>query len=540
MKISLPGIRRRALIIRADGAEAYDLRRGKGTLEAAFTLDELALFQGYCQSRRSSQFVVLADLVEEEFQFETIPYVIGPTRTQLLARKFEQLYRNMPYRACASIGREVNPAANSRRRDERVLFMALTNQQALNPWLEVMHGERNQVRGVYSPALASSWLGGYAALGGRSVLAVTLNRAGLRQVYLENGQPRFSRLASFQIDQLIAAGPRVAAEIARTQQYLATMRWLRREPGPLEVLIFCPPGVRAAWRTACVNTDRLEFTFTDLSAPAAQLAALPGGLRGTGSDDLFADSLWASGLLQRIPKVNFAPSWTSEHFSLWRWRAAIVTTGAVACAAGIATGAVLYGQAKTIEYQGDSQMASMTRANTQYQSIAKSFPKTLTSPEQLRGAVMALDPLAIRPLGPEPILILISQALVQAPAFALDKIDWLSSANPDAAAGSVAPRAAPAAPRAPTVPATTAAERYEVVILSGALSQERAATPRRKVAAARAAIDALRRIPGVEVTPLRLPMDVSPTGALKGGDDDSKAVEAAEPIVLRVSRKVPA
>jgi hypothetical protein len=78
------------------------------------------------------------------------------------------------------------------------------------------------------------------------------------------------------------------------------------------------------------------------------------------------------------------------------------------------------------------------------------------------------------------------------------------------------------------------------VILSGALSQGRAATPRRKVAAARAAIDALRRIPGVEVTPLRLPMDVSPTGALKGGDDDSNAVEAAEPIVLRVSRKVPA
>lgn len=540
MKLTWPGRQRRALLIRANGAEAYSLRRGILTLEATFALDELELFQGYCQSRRDSLFVVLADLVEEDFQLETIPYVVGPTRRQLLARKFEQRYRNMPYRACSSLGREENSAPDSRRRDELVLFMALTNGQTLNPWLEIMHAARNQVRGVYSLAVASSWLGAHFDLAGRGVLAVTLNRAGLRQVYLEGGQPRFARLAAFDVDNMTSAGARIATEIARTQQYLATLRWLRRDAGPLPVVLVCPPGVRAAWRAACVNTDRLEFEFTDLAMLAApRTKSGLGALSDTGSDNLYADSLWASGALNTLPKINFAPTWAGEHYALWRWRAAITAAGAATCAAGIATGAVLFGQAKTIDFQADRHMADMGRANSQYQQVAKSFPQTLTTPEHLKSAVLALDPWVIRPLTPEPILIQISQALIHAPAFALDKIEWLSSANPDTLSGGGQATRATLAPRAPAAGIAAATERYEVVILTGALSQERSATPRRKVATARTAIDALRRIPGVEVTPVRLPMDVSPSGVLKGGDEESAAADAAEIIVLRLTRKVP-
>ena len=540
MKFSWPGIQRRALLIRAGGAEVYALQRGALIMEAAFTLDELDLFQGYCQSRQSSHFIVLADLVEEDFQLETIPHVIGPTRNQLLARKFEQMYRNSPYRACSSLGREATPAPNSRRRDELVLFMAMTNQQAITPWLEIMHAQRNQVRGVYSLAVTAAWLGAHFDLAGRGVLAVTLNRAGLRQVYLENGQPRFARLAVFDVDDLLNAGARIAAEIARTQQYLATLRWLRRDGSPLPVLLVCPPGVRAVWRTACVNTDRLEFEFADLSMLASPGAGLrAGAVADDRSGNFYADSLWTAGALSATPKINFSPPWAAEHYNLWRWRAAITAAGATACAVGLASGAVLFGQAKAIDADTDRQMASMARANADYQQVAKSFPQTLATPEHLKSAVLALDPLANRPLTPEPILIQISQALMQAPSFAVEKIEWSATDAPEPPTGvASAPRVARAA-AAPGAVGPAALERYEVLVLTGALSQERAATPRRKVVAVQSAIDALRRIPGVEVTPVRLPMDVSPSGMLKGGDEDNVAAEAAEPIVLRLTRKVP-
>ena len=532
MKFSWPGLQKRALVIRNGGVEAYVMRRAAPVLEAAFGLNEQELFQGYCQSRKRSLFVVLADLAEEDFQLETVPYVIGPTRRQLLARKFEQLYRAMPYRASVSLGREEASAPESKRRDERVLFMALTNQQALNPWLEIMHAARNQVRGVYSLAVVTNWLGSEFGLKGRTALAVTFNRAGLRQVYLENGDARFARLASLPSANIAEAGPRIAAEIVRTQQYLASLRWLRRDGGLLQVLLVCPPGARAAWRAACVNTDRVTFEFADQAAFGAQSAA-------ASADNLYADALWAAGALKTTPKVNFAPGWAREHFTMWRWRAALVTTGAAVCAAGIAAGAILFGQAKTIEHQADRHMAAMSRSNADYQQVAKSFPATRSTPEQLKNAVLALDPLATRPLTPESLFIAISQALLQAPGFELEKIDWSASPTPEGAAPGAVARVRAALPGgAPTAGASPAAERYEVVTLTGRLSQERSATPRRKVMAARAAVDALRRIPGVTVVPLRLPMDVSPTAAIKGGDDEKAA--DAEPIVVRVSRKVAA
>ena len=76
------------------------------------------------------------------------------------------------------------------------------------------------------------------------------------------------------------------------------------------------------------------------------------------------------------------------------------------------------------------------------------------------------------------------------------------------------------------------------MILTGALAGERTATPRRKNGAAKSIVDALKLIPGVEVTPLRLPLDFSPTGNFKGGDDEDAVTVETEAVVLRVVRKV--
>ena len=119
MKLQWPSLQHRVLLIRADGAQAYAMRRGGLVSEAAFRLEELELFEGYCQSRTGSKFIVLADLVDEDFRVETIPYVAGTARRQLLARKYDQAYRNTRYRASISLGREDSNARapESERRD---------------------------------------------------------------------------------------------------------------------------------------------------------------------------------------------------------------------------------------------------------------------------------------------------------------------------------------------------------------------------------------------------------------------------------------
>lgn len=535
MKFQWPGLQHRVLLIRADGAQAYAMRQGGLVSEAAFRLEELELFKGYCQSRTGSKFMVLADLVEEDFRVETIPYVAGTARQQLLARKYDQAYRNTPYRASMSLGREESNARSpeSERRDERVLLMGLTNQQALNPWLEVMYEQRAQVRGVHPLPVVTGWINQYLGAPAQSAMFVTLDQAGLRQIFIDEGRVRFARLAPFSDDNMGRAGERIANEIARTEQYLSTLRWLPRDAGPLRTVLVCPAAMRAAWTLACVNTDRLVFEFPGLETLATSL-----GLRSAadGGAITHADLLWAAGALRHRPKVDFAPAWTREHYTHWVWRSGIMAAGAALCAAGTAAGAVFLAQANTIDDDADRRTADFTRANNEYQLVAKSFPQTGITPEYLKGAVRALDPLAMRPLTPEPLMIQISQALLMAPGFVLTKLDWRVAANAEDAPGTAArPPARPPAPGMGTAP-----ERFEIAVLTGALTEERHATPRRQIAAARSAMDALRRIPGVEVTPVRLPLDVSPAGNLKGGDEESAAAVAADAgqVVLRIVRKV--
>ena len=539
MKFHWPGVENRVLFIRADGADAYAMRKGGLVKEAAFQLEELELFKGYCQSRVKSKFTILVDLVEEDFRVETIPHVMGPARNQLLARKYDQAYRTTPYRASISLGREeLNARApDSKRRDELVLLMALTNQKAIDPWLEVMHGESAQIRGVYSIPTVTGWINDYLGSADRdAALFVTFNRAGLRQLYMDGGHPRFSRLAAFSDAEIGRAGERIASEIARTEQYLATLRWLPRESGPLRVVLVCPPEARANWQIACVNTDRLVFELPDLRELAHSRKIRTDADAFNGSV-MHADALWAAGALRFLPKVNFAPSWVREHYTQWLWRSGIIGAGAALCAIGATAGAVLLGQAKTIDSDADRQSGNFARANAEYQQLAKTFPQMGVTPEYLKGAVLALDPYWLHPLTPETLLLQISQALLLAPAFTLTKIDWQVSASSDAAPGAATSfrlrQNATAGNKEATVD-----ERFEIVVLTGSLIGERSATPRRKIAAARTAIDALKRIPGAEVTPVRLPLDVSPAGNLKGGDEEEFVSKEAEPVVIRIVRKV--
>ena len=533
MKFQWPTLQHRVLLIRAGGAQAYAMRQGGLVSEAAFLLEEIELFKGYCQSRSGSKFIVLADLVDEDFRVETIPYVAGTARRQLLARKYDQAYRNTPYRASISLGREESNARSpeSERRDERVLLMGLTNQQAMNAWLEVMYEERAQVRGVHPLPVVTDWINRYLGGPAQSALFVTLDQAGLRQIFIDEGRVRFARLAPFSDDNMSRAGERIASEITRTEQYLSTLRWLPRDAGPLRTVLVCPAAMRAAWTLACVNTDKLAFEFPALETLAASLGI---GANAASGDIAHADLLWAAGALRYRPKVDFAPEWTREHYTHWIWRSGIMGGGAALCAAGTAAGAVFLAQANTIDGDADRRTADFTRSNNEYQQVAKSFPQAGITPEHLKGAVLALDPLAIRPLTPEPLMIQISQALLAAPGFVLTKLDWRATASADEVSGTTARPPRPAVPSMGAPP-----ERFEIVVLTGSLTEERNATPRRQIAAARAAMDTLRRIPGVEVTPLRLPLDVSPAGNLKGGDEESSSAAAdAGQVVLRIVRKV--
>ncbi|HEY6722295.1 MAG TPA: hypothetical protein VI363_11725, partial [Burkholderiales bacterium] len=83
---------------------------------------------------------------------------------------------------------------------------------------------------------------------------VSLEQAGLRQSYIENGRIRFSRIGRADFSDPRAIAQDCAAESVRTQQYLANARILPREGPPMDVLVLAPGKDKTLYEAACVSS----------------------------------------------------------------------------------------------------------------------------------------------------------------------------------------------------------------------------------------------------------------------------------------------
>src|SRR5690349_15484055 len=129
-------------------------------------------------------------MVEEDFFQENVPYVRGLDRRALLTRKLAQRYRDASLAVPISLGSETHAG----RREERVLYTSITNTQQFQPWLDAMRSNRARVAGVFSVPLVAAALGKRLRFKSPSYVMVSLQQAGLRQSYVENGRIRFSRI----------------------------------------------------------------------------------------------------------------------------------------------------------------------------------------------------------------------------------------------------------------------------------------------------------------------------------------------------------
>ena len=88
---------------------------------------------------------LLTDFIEEDFRHETVPHLHGSERSGMLQRKFEQYYRNTTFRQAMLLQR-----SDEGRRDDDVLFSALTNPARILPWITIMLANSIPLAGIYS------------------------------------------------------------------------------------------------------------------------------------------------------------------------------------------------------------------------------------------------------------------------------------------------------------------------------------------------------------------------------------------------------
>jgi hypothetical protein len=523
-------MQKRLLYFTATRVLLYRWAHARLVVESSYANNEdgAHAFAAQLRGAPASLFYVLVDIVEEDFHQENVPFVRGSDRRALLARKLAQRYRDTSLSVALSLGYE-----KTQRRDERVLFSSFTNNAQFQPWLTALHEHEAAVAGVYSVALLAPQLA--AKLGSKKapLLLVSLQQAGLRQTYVENGKIRFSRLGP--LEAADAADPtRVAdafdRETTRVYQYLTAMRVVAREGGAIDAVLIAPPGEKRRVQAAGPNMPQVRAGVIELGE-AARAIGLKDYPEGAGAEVLFLHLL-----AQRPPAVQYAGDALRQHFRLHQLRVGLVAGGAIVCLLALLYAGALLIQRHGLEEQVEADHQRARAAAAEYERVTKAFPQLPTTTDNLRATMQRYDNLTKQTSAPERLAAALSQSLDASPNIALDRIRWELAANPRERIRETDPNRPRSAPVSPPPGAPQPKELYEVAEIAGSVVGIRSGDYRRTNAAVEDFAARLRTRPGVEVLQVKLPFDTSSGGSLSG--DIGAETDKARPFVVTVARKL--
>jgi hypothetical protein len=497
--------------------------------EGSFGVSEkgVAEFSRYVAGNADSLFYLLADVVEEDFFQENLPYVRGSDRRALLARKLAQRYRDVSLALPISLGSETHAG----RREERVLYTSFTNTQQFQPWIEALRSKNAKVVGVFSVALVAPSLGKRLGFKAPRYVMVTLQQAGLRQSYIENGRIRFSRIGRVNLSDPRAIAQDCAAESLRTHQYLVNSRILPREAPPLDVLVLAPGEEKALYEAACTDSPRLHFHVQGFDKVARSI-----GLKSLPADTL-GEALFLHVLAESRPREQFADEGLRHFFQLWRGRVGLVIAGAAVMGLCLLLAGVKLLDAYQVNQEVAADRRQEARASEEYSRLQARFPKTPASTENLRSLVRNYRVLLKQSASPGNMFGDISQAVTSLPQIEIDKINWEAGGTKGPADDSKGSSARPAT--APPGSSGANEAPVQTAEISGRLVVPQASDYRAVTALVSQFTDALRARPGTEITRTQLPFDINGEKSLSGDIGAAQRQEVPQFSVSIVKRRGP-
>lgn len=518
---------RRLFYLDANQLSAYQWQSGKLTPEGNFTSESQGLesFATYLTTHRQSLFYVLADVVEEGFQPDVIPHVQGRDRDALLKRKNDQFFHGSPLNLAIPLGRETGG-----RRDDKILFVALTKTQLFEPWLDAMRAAECQLVGVYSlPLIAHTFAAAYARRNRDhppQFLLVTMTRAGLRQTFFDNGKLRFSRLTPLTNDTLDERITACSVESARIYQYLLGYRLIERGV-PLLTLVLTHPAQTTGFQARCRNSGELTFEFLDLTTESSRhgLKTIPA--------DSHSDMFFLHLMARSTPSQQFAEPAERRLYRLWQTRLGLNSASAVillSCIIFAGKQMVQFYQTRD-ETETIQQKAESTRL--QYNAALKTLPTMPFTSNNLRSLIERYDTLVRQTPSIEPTYRRISEALQQAQRIELDRIDWSLSHTPDEAPqGLDGPSKQPAAAKTGLT-----SDMFVVADVYAQLPVALKNDERTLKSIIDGFNNSLTKDGKVQVRTLKLPFDVESTKTLRSNDEAAAVVEVPK-FAIRIIQKL--
>lgn len=468
------------LFLSADRLHAQLMSGGKIALQRDFT-DSVGghdSFSSFLQTTRCPTYL-LVDLIEEDFRQEVVPHLSGKSRSALLQRKFDQFYRGTPFHQATLLQRQ-----KTGRRDDDMLFSALTNPSHITPWLNLMLVQQTPLAGIYSvPQISAPLVKDHPS---SHLLLISWERfSGLRQTYFSQHRLQISRLTPVHTEQTFNHA--VVKELSRTFQYLKSLSLLPAGQR-LDVRILCHANDLQELKSILPQSDDMHYDFADIEQVGKKLNI---DYRFTDSD---ASQIFLHQLAARRPPTHYANAQHTRFHTLWQLRQALNWGSGL-----LLFGSALWAMANIWQSGGNAAETETLKLQAQRtqqeaQLITQSFPVTNVLASDMKSGATVIRKLNQYQPIEQTFLQPLSVTLERFPQVRLNDLEWQTSATEPVAANTLA-----------DVPAQVITIKANLQGLGNDY---------------RAALTYLDRfqlelgIRGYQVTVLSKPLDVSPGGSL--------------------------
>lgn len=377
---------------------------------------------GAAGSRAQAPIGLVADFVEEAAVRAALPRMRGRDMQALVTRRLEQEFRETAYRTAWRLG----PGRAPKTADW--LFLGLPLAHRLDARLASLAQEGRAVSGVWTVGLlVADWLR-RTRVRAPALLVVLPTPAGIRHVFLENGQPVLSRLTSVPNEPGAAA-----AELERTVHYLYNARLVERG---LEI----PAWLWGQGTAQAIVVDRTVAGLRFEPGPSARTGEDPAR---EGLDALLRMASRRPPALQLAPDTVRLRHIAAQTRRTLAWVAGLATVGLLGMAA------VEFSATQRYRSEMAALRADIARQQAEVDAIrVRQAGLVDVDAQTVREAVAAHDAIVAAAPSFGNGLALASLGFERSPAYQLDELHW-ALADAGMAAGEPAAQDADACPPAP-------------------------------------------------------------------------------------------
>jgi hypothetical protein len=369
-------------------------------------------FANFLRAAHGMPVYLMADSVDEDYRFETLPHTSGSDRRDMVERKLKQLYRSTPFYGASLTARE-----DSKRRDDRYLFSALTNPEVFNPWLRILTASELPIAGVFPLPMVSLGLIKHLDLKAPNLLLVSKHDAGVRQTFIKDQNFRISRLTPIR-----GGGGSIEAcaeEIRNTRMYLDALNVLHVDD-LLTVVVVDQDGSLAALAETVLrgrrNMQAVHFSPQDLMAKVG----IDRRVLEANQDALHLFLLGQ----QRSPEFNLAPPALTSGYTRYRVSRGIVVASAAICVLSALWCGINVYRAVSLKSEAKAIAETTRQEQFRYQALTRSFPPTPVPTDKLQLTVDVAGRIAALARLPDGVFRAVSQSLERFPAMRLTGLAW--------------------------------------------------------------------------------------------------------------------